>query len=470
MAHPDDRSIITLAAPALGALAAEPLYSLVDTALVGHLGTAELGAAAVAGAAFTAFFWLFSFLAYGVTPKVARALSRGDEAGAAETGMQALILALSAGLVVAVVGWFISGAVTEVLGATGDVSRLGAPYLRIRFIGIPALLVIQVGHGWLRGAGRNATAMKVAVGGAVVNAGLAYLLIYPFELGLNGAAIATVISQAGAALAFLMILRRPLAGTARRVDPASMRSLLTVAGHLSVRTGTALAAITLSASLATRMGQVSLGAWQITNQLFLLFSLMLDAIAIAGQSLVAAAIGTQGPESEDAQGQLDEGAAVLDGPALDGPVLGGPALDGPVVDESAARRVSDRLLEWGLAGGMLLGALIFGLREPIATLFSDDPAVIAKTADLLAWLGVAQPLMALAFTFDGILIGAFETRYLAGAMALSSALYAGVSIFGYTQGWDVAALAAGATVWMLSRVITATARYRSPTWPRRPPP
>jgi len=427
MRHPDDRAILTLAAPALGALAAEPLYSLVDTALVGHLGTAELGAAAVAGAAFTAFFWLFSFLAYGVTPRVARALALGDDRSAAETGMQAVLLALSAGVVVGVLGWFISGWVTTVLGATGDVARLGAPYLRIRFIGLPALLLIQVGHGWLRGAGRNASAMKVAVGGAVVNAALAYLLIYPLDLGLNGAAIATVISQSGAALAFLLLLRRPLAATARRVDPPAMRSLLTVAGHLSVRTGSALAAITLSASLATRMGQVSLGAWQVTNQLFLLFSLMLDAIAIAGQSLVAAAIGAEPTE---------------------------------------ARRVSGRLLEWGTAGGILFGAAIFSLRGPIASLFSDDPAVIEKTTDLLAWLGVTQPLMALAFTFDGILIGAFETRYLAGAMALSSALYAAVSIFGYTQGWDVAALAAGATVWMVARVATAAARVRSSTWPR----
>lgn len=426
MAHPDDRSIVALAVPALGALAAEPLYSLVDTALVGHLGTAELGAAAIGGAAFTAFFWLFSFLAYGVTPKVARALSIGDKEEAAKTGVQALLIAVFAGLAVGVLGMLIAGAVTEVLGARGDVARLGAPYLKIRFIGIPALLIMQVGHGWLRGAHRNGTAMRIAVGGAGVNIVLDYLFIYPLGFGVNGAAIATVVSQTGAAIAFLVILKPHLAFAPRRFDPVAMRSLMTVAGHLSVRTGTALVAITLAASLATRMGDVQLGAWQITNQLFLLFSLMLDAIAIAGQALVAAAIG---------------------------------------LGDGAARRVSNRLLEWGLAGGIVIGALVFLLRGPLASLFSDDPAVLAATTGLLAWLGLAQPLMAMAFTFDGILIGAFETRFLAMAMTLSSALYAAVALFGYHQGWGVSALAAGATVWMLSRVATATLRYQSPASP-----
>lgn len=424
MAHPDDRAIVSLAVPAFGALAAEPLYSLVDTALVGHLGTAELGAAAIGGAAFTAFFWLFSFLAYGVTPKVARALSTGDREEAAKTGVQALIIAIFAGLGVAVIGVLVADPVTEVLGARGEVARLGAPYLKIRFVGIPALLIMQVGHGWLRGAQRNGTAMRVAVGGAIVNVVLDYLFIYPLGFGVNGAAIATVISQAGAAIAFLAILKPELIFARRRVDTVAMRSLMGVAGHLSIRTGSALVAITLAASLATRMGEVSLGAWQITNQLFLLFSLMLDAIAIAGQALVAAAIG---------------------------------------VGDGSARRVSNRLLEWGLAGGIGLGLIVFVLRDPIASVFSNDPEVIATTSGLLAWLGLAQPLMAIAFTFDGILIGAFETRFLAAAMVLSSALYVVVALFGYVKGWGVAALAAGATVWMLSRVITATLRYRSPT-------
>ncbi|MGH2807122.1 MAG: MATE family efflux transporter, partial [Actinomycetota bacterium] len=88
--HEHDPAIFALALPAFGALAADPLYSLVDTAFVGHLGTVELGAVAVGTAAFTASFWLFSFLAYGVTPKVARAVGAEDPRTAAEVGVQAL--------------------------------------------------------------------------------------------------------------------------------------------------------------------------------------------------------------------------------------------------------------------------------------------------------------------------------------------------------------------------------------------
>ncbi|MDQ3958480.1 MAG: MATE family efflux transporter, partial [Actinomycetota bacterium] len=107
--HPDDKAILALAVPALGALAADPLYSLVDTALVGHLGARELGALAIGTAAFTVSFWVFSFLAFGVTPKVAMLLGAGDRDAAGVVGVQALLLAASLGAAVTVAGVLFAG-------------------------------------------------------------------------------------------------------------------------------------------------------------------------------------------------------------------------------------------------------------------------------------------------------------------------------------------------------------------------
>jgi putative MATE family efflux protein len=423
--HPDDRAILLLAFPALGALAADPLYSLIDTALIGNLGTTELGAVALGTTAFTASFWMFSFLAYGVTPKVARALGAGDERTAASTAIQAMFIAGIAGALLAVLGVVFAGPVIGALGGEGDMQAMAVDYLQIRALAAPFVLTALVGHGWLRGAHDTRTPMLVAITGAALNAVLDYLLIYPAGLGVTGAAIATLVSQVLVAAWFLVLLRPRLRAAPWRFDKVAATSLLTVGAELVVRTGSILAATTLATALAARMGAVQLAAWQITFQLFLLLSLLLDSLAIAAQALVAAALGREGGES---------------------------------------RRVSNRLLELGGAFGIGLGAILFLLRGVIAQAFTDDPQVVESTADLIGWLGALQPLAAIAFTFDGIFIGALRTRFLAGSMALSSAVFVGVAAGGYAAGWGTAGLAAGATLWMVLRVITTSWLYRRDNW------
>lgn len=422
--------IFALAVPALAALAADPLYSLVDTALVGHLGRNELGAVAVGTAAFTASFWLFSFLAYGVTPKVARALGADDRPGAAETGVQALFVAAGAGVVIAAIGLLGAGPIVRLLGASGEVESLAEAYLRIRILSAPFVLVALVGHGFMRGAHDTRTPMIIATIGAVANAALDYLLIYPAGLGVRGAALATVLTQAAVAGWFLWRLKDHLAGAPLRLRPQVMRSLLVVGADLIVRAGALLGALTLATSLAARMGTVTLGGWQIASQIFLLLSLTLDSLAIAAQALVAKHLGAR--------------------------------------DDASARRVSNRLLELGLLVGLGLGAVLFVGRFAIAGLFTDDPEVLATTAKLLGWLGLAQPIAALAFTFDGILIGALATRFLAVSMVGASLLFAAVGLVAHARGWGVVGLAAGMGLWLLVRSVVTGARYLQPLERREP--
>lgn len=422
--HPDDRVIFALAVPALAALAADPLYSLVDTALVGHLGRNELGAVAVGTAAFTASFWLFSFLAYGVTPQVGRALGADDKRGAAEIGIQALFVAAAAGALIAVSGVLFAGPIVRLLGATGRVEELAETYLRIRILSAPFVLVALVGHGFMRGLQDARTPMVIATVGAAGNAVLDYVLIYPAGLGVAGAAVATLVAQAVVATWFLVTMKQHLAGAGRRIRPGVMRRLLRVGADLIVRTGSLLAALTLATSLAARMGTVVLGGWQIASQIFLLLSLTLDSLAIAAQALVARHLGAR--------------------------------------EDASARRVSNRLLEMGLALGVVLGIVLFTLRNPIAAVFTDDPEVQEQAARLIAWLAIAQPVAALAFTLDGILIGALATRFLAVSMLGASLLFAGIGLLAFANDWGPAGLAAGMGVWLLVRTLTTGARYRRP--------
>ncbi|MGH2750674.1 MAG: MATE family efflux transporter [Actinomycetota bacterium] len=426
--HPEDKTILSLAVPALAALAADPLYSLADTAFVGNLGAEELGAVAVGTAAFTASFWLFSFLAYGVTPRVARFVGANDERSGASIGVQALIMAVLIGSGVTLFGVVFAGPIVRLLGAGPQIEGLAESYLRIRVLASAAVLIGQVGHGWLRGAQDTKTPMYIAVGGALINVALDYLLIYPFGMGVQGAAWATVIGQSLAAGAFLWVLipRFRRAGAAWAFEREVAAGLLRIGADLVVRTGSLLGAMTLATAVAARMGLGSLGAWQITMQLFLFLSLVLDSVAIAAQALVGKHLGA-GTRIE-------------------------------------AKEVTVRLMEWGLFLGVASAAGLYLSRNLLAATFSSDDAVVTSATALIAWLALVQPLNALAFTLDGILIGASDTRFLATSMLGSSVAYACVSVMALNFGWGTAGLALGATIWMTLRTATTAWRWRSGRW------
>lgn len=390
------------------------------------MGTPQLGALAVGTAAFTASFWLFSFLAYGVTPRVARAFGTGDDAAAARTGVQALLLAVSIGAVLTMLGLLFAEHVVRMLGASGDVARFAEPYLRIRILAAAAVLIVQVGNGWLRGAQDTRTAFVITAGGAVVNVVLDYILIYPVGWGVEGAAWATVIGQALSAALFVAIMLRRMRGPRWRWDRGEARALGRVGLDLSVRTGSLLAALTIATSVAARMGQVPLASWQIAMQVFLLLALTLDSVAIAAQALIALRLGAGEPEPVTAVGR--------------------------------------RLMSWGTGLGLGLSVVLLVLSRPVTSIFSADPEVVSATAALLVWLAIVQPLAAIAFTLDGILIGASDTRFLAVAMAASSAVYVGLAVVALQQDWGIAGLAVGMTVWLFTRVATTGIRWQREKW------
>ena len=428
--HPDDRAILALAVPALGALAADPLYSVVDTILVGHLGPRPLGALAIGTAAFTVSFWVFSFLAFGVTPKVAMLLAAGDRDGAGVVGVQALLLALTMGSVVSVAGVLFAGPVVRGLGAGPEIAGLAEDYLRIRVLASIPVLLVTVGHGWLRGAQNTKTPMLIVTAGAVANAILDYFFIYPLGWGVAGAAWATVVGQTGAAVGFVVVLRRRMRPPSWRWHGPSLRELLTVGAALVVRTGVLLGALTVATSAAARMGVVPLASWQIAMQVFSLLAFTADSVAIAAQALV------------------------------------GNRLGGGKVAEAAA--VGRRLLWWGIGLGFVLLLVLVPLSRPLASAFSDDSAVVDAAARLLLWIGLLQPVSAIAFTLDGILMGASDMRFLAGAMAVCSAFFVPLALLSVPAGWGTAGLAAGLAVWLVLRSLLTGWRFGTGRWTTSP--
>jgi Na+-driven multidrug efflux pump len=215
-------------------------------------------------------------------------------------------------------------------------------------------------------------------------------------------------------------------GVAWRWERAVATGLLRIGADLVVRTGSLLAAMTLATASAARMSLDSLGAWQITMQLFLFLSLVLDSVAIAAHALVGKHLGAKRPQE--------------------------------------AKEVSTRLMEWGLFVGLGIAGILFLGRDVLAGAFSNDVSVVSSAAGLIAWLALVQPLNALAFTLDGILIGASDTRFLAQSMLVSSFAYAVISLLALNLDWGTAGLAAGATVWMVLRTVTTAWRWRDGRW------
>jgi putative MATE family efflux protein len=419
-------SVLSLAAPALVVLAAEPLYLLVDTAVVGNLGTVPLGGLAVGGALLAWAAGLLNFLAYGTTARAARRAGAGDRSGAVAEGVQATWLALGLGLAVLALFQLLAGPLTRALaGGPGAVAEAGEEWLQIASVGAPLLLVSLAGNGWLRGVQELRRPVRYVLAGSLVSLVLCPLLVYPAGLGLVGSAMANVAGQAVAAALFLRALVRERVPW--RPRPAAVRAQLVIGRDLLLRAAVLQVAFLAAAGVAARAGTVALAAHQIALQLFLFLALVLDAYAIAAQTLVGQALGRGSP---------------------------GEARD-------TARRVS----LWGLGTGLVIGLVLIALRDVLLPLFTDDPAVVAQ-AELVWWfLAGMQPLAGLVFALDGVLIGAGDVGYLR-TLTIGSALigFLPLSLLAIPLGWGLAGVWTGLTAFIVLRLIGTVVRVAGEKW------
>ncbi len=426
---PHDREIWRLALPAFGALAAEPLYVLVDTAIVGQLGTRQLAGLAIAGSVLTSAFALFNFLAYSTTAAVARRLGAGDRRVAAELGVDGIWLALGLGIAVMVVGLVASAWIVEAMGASANVQPFALDYLRISLLGAPALLVTLAGTGYLRGMQDTRTTLYIAVGAAVLNLALEVLFVYGFDWGIAGSAWGTVIAQVVAASAFVTIVVRSVRreSASVRATAAGMRQTAVVGGPLIVRTASLLLVFLAMTNLTARISDDAVAANQIAFGMFLFLALSLDALAIAGQAMVGRFLGA--------------------------------------TDATDARAAARRMIEWGIVIGVAFGVILAIARPWLAPLFSDDPGVRDLAGQLLLVVAVLQPLNAVVFVLDGVLIGAGDQRFLALAMvAATFAVFAPAALLVTLAGGGVVALWGALALWVVARAVGVVGRYLGPSW------
>ncbi len=426
LSHRHDSEILRLAIPALGGLAVDPLVSLVDTAFVGQLGTVQLGALGVNASLFSFTFVIFNFLAYGTTPQVGNAVGAGDTARAGRVIVQALTIALVAGVVALGLLQLFADPILDVMGATGSLREPALDYLRIRAFAGPAVLFITAGRGAFRGFQDTRTPLVIVAVMNLVNLVLDPILIFGLGWGLVGAATATVVAQWSGAAIFLWLLlvgQREAMGVELRLPSLEeLLPFLQIGWTMLLRTGALVGTMTLATAVAARIGIVAVAAHQVANQLWAFLALVIDALAVAGQALVSKYLGQNEP--------------------------------------GEAREVSNRLLQMGLAVGTFLAVGFWLLRPVLATLFSDDPETIARVLDIFFFVALLQPLNGLVFVWDGIFMGAEDFRFLAVAMIVSAGCAAGVLLSVIPMGWGLEGVWWGITTLMATRIVTLLWRYR----------
>ncbi|WP_191890346.1 MATE family efflux transporter [Streptomyces griseoaurantiacus] len=423
-----DREIVALAVPAFGALVAEPLFVLADSAIVGHLGTAQLAGLGIASALLTTAVSVFVFLAYATTAAVARRVGAGDLRAAIQQGMDGVWLALFLGAGVIAVVLPLASPIVELLGASETAAPYASTYLRISALGIPAMLVVLASTGVLRGLQDTRTPLYVAVAGFLANGALNLVLVYGVGLGIAGSAWGTVIAQCAMAVAYLFVVVRGARrhGASLRPDAAGIRACAQAGAPLLVRTLSLRAILMIATAVAARLGDADIAAHQIILSLWSLLAFALDAIAIAGQAIIGRYLGAG--------------------------------------DTEGAREACRRMVQWGVASGVVLGALVLAGRPLFLPLFSGDADVHHAALPALVIVALSQPVSGVVFVLDGVLMGAGDGPYLANAMLITLAVFTPLALLVPTLGGGLTALWGAMTVMMGMRLLTLWLRSRSGRW------
>ena len=288
------RTLLLLSFPVLLSMTAEPLTALIDTAFIASLGSVALAALGVGTTALSSLFWIFNFLSIGAQTEVAQADGKGKPEEAGGIASLALTMAVGFGLLLILLILPNADWLASLMGASGDVQANAVSYMQIRTYGAPAVLLMLVSFGVLRGLQDMRTPLWIALGVNALNILLDWMMIFgngPFPaMGVAGSALASTISQWLGALAGIAVIAAKL-GLSFTFTFADVKRLLSVGGDLFVRTGLLTFFLAFTTRAATRIGADAGAAHQAIRQVFLFTSLALDAYATTVQSLVGYFVG-----------------------------------------------------------------------------------------------------------------------------------------------------------------------------------
>jgi multidrug resistance protein, MATE family len=368
-----------------------PLIGIVSTIAIGRLGEATLlGGVAVASVIFDCVFWLFSFLRMSTTAFTAQALGAGETQELRAFLVRGLAVAAVIGLCLIVLQIPLASILLGAMGGSEGVTRAARTYFTIRIWSAPLALANYVVLGWLIGQARAKLALGVQIAINVINMAATVLLVLVLHTGIAGAAIAAVVAEAAGFVLGMMVARRLSRGqpAIRRntlFERAKLVRMLTVNRDIMIRTASLIAVFLFFTAQGARAGDVTLAANAVLNNFLLISSFFLDGFANAAQQLCGRAYGAS--------------------------------------DRIAFSGAVRLVILWG-AGFALALAAVFALAGPgLIDAMTASADVQQHARDYLGFVVLAPLMGVLAFSYDGIYIGATWARDMRNLMLLSLLIF-----------------------------------------------
>ena len=390
-----DHQILEIALPAIVTNITVPLLGLVDTAIVGHMGSAAfIGAVAVGSMIFNLVYWVFGFLRMGTSGMTAQARGRRNFSETTQLLVRSCWVSLSIALLIIVLQWPVREGMLWFIGPSGDVRSLAVTYFNIVVWGAPAMLTLYSLSGWFIGMQNTRIPMFISIIQNVVNIVASLTFVYGLGMKVEGVALGTVVAQyAGClvALWFLWRYYRRIVGTVlmirRRKATVISRTVpmirfLRVNRDIFLRTLCLVAVNLYFTSAGARQGATILAVNTLLMQLYLLFSYIMDGFAFAGEALGGRYWGAR--------------------------------------DMEAYKDVVRRLFGWGAMMTILFTAIYVVGGKPFLSLLTDEPQVVEASQTYVWWAYLIPAAGVAAFIWDGLFIGTTKTR----GMLISSAIAA----------------------------------------------
>ncbi|GLJ22027.1 hypothetical protein SUGI_0412690 [Cryptomeria japonica] len=480
------REIAQIAFPAALALTADPLASLIDTAFIGRIGPVELAAVGVSIAIFNQVSKVFNFPLVSVTTSLVAEEDATIEMFALESPLDiekpikeslttdekevqisttygseskgntakvnmtlgstvtessiekrvlpsvssALVIGGALGILQAFILILGANPILNIMGVSAE-SPMQSPavkYLKLRALGAPAVVISLATQGVFRGFKDTMTPLYATVAGDISNIALDPILIFLLSLGVTGAAIAHVVSQYLIAFILLWSLHKRVVLLPPKISDLQFDRFFKNGLLLLARVTAVTFCLTLAASMAARQGPVPMAAFQICMQIWMATSLLADALALAGQAILATAF---------AKADLEK-----------------------------ARSTAARTLQMGMVLGIFLAMVLGGSLHFLSKLFTKDIDVLKMTQIGIPFVAATQPLNAMAFVFDGINFGASDFAYAAYTM-VSVSIFTILCLLVLSPLWGFVGIWVGLTILMTLRMLAGVWRIGTATGPWR---
>ena len=386
-----NKQILHIALPSIISNITVPLLALVDTTIVGHLGSASyIAAIALGGMIFNMIYWLFNFLRMGTGGLTAQAYGANQHQATSYILLRSLTIAGGIALTLLLLQRPIFQVTFHFVTATAEVRSLASIYFNILIWGAPAMLALYSFTGWFLGMQNARIPMCIAITQNVVNIAVSTLLVFGCHLKIEGVALGTLISQYTALLLAVIFCLTKFDVKQHFelkaiLDINTLKRFFQINRDIFLRTLCLIAVTTYFTSAGSTQGELTLAANTLFMQFFIIFSYFMDGFAYAGEALGGRYFGAH--------------------------------------DRLNFQRVTRCLFAWGGALSVLFFFIYFLSGTSLLHLLTDDSQVINRAQQYLPIVYFIPLISFAAFLFDGLYIGTTATRYMLISMFCASAAF-----------------------------------------------